>query len=167
MKVRVRGGNCLDFGGDALLLFHHSDVRPLTGTLALLDWRCNAAVSRLWKRKEDLLRFGQLTILATQGKVRAGTAILTGLGPMEAIDADLRHEALRLAVVAALGVGAKDVAVDGAALRGDGGEDVKEDLRRVLGSVKTGGNFSVALFLPDIKGRGVLRNGTDVEKGAS
>ena len=149
MKIRVRAGNCLSFGGDALLLFHHSDIRPLVGNVALLDWRCNATVSRLWKRKENLLKFGQLTILATQGKVPAGTAILTGLGPVGAFDGDLRKEALRAAFETALNVGARDVAVDGAVLGGDEGEGVAEDIRSVLGSMKIKGTFTLALFFPD------------------
>ena len=93
-----------------MLLFHHSDIKPLTGNLALLDWRCNAAVSILWKRKNDLFNFGQLTILATQGKVPVETVILTGLGASDGFDRDLRKEACRLALGAALKVGAKEVA---------------------------------------------------------
>jgi len=149
MKIQVRSGSCLDFGGDVLLLFHHSDIRPLVGNLALLDWRCNAAVSQLWKRKEDLLKFGQMTILATQGKVHAGTAILAGLGPVGAFDGDLRRESLRLALRAALDVGAGNVAVDGAVLGGDEGEGVAEDLRNVLGSMEIPRAFTIALFFDD------------------
>ena len=146
MKIQVRGGSCLNYRGDALLLFHHSDVKPLTGNLASLDWRCNAAVSILWKRKGNLLKFGQLTIIATQGKVRVDTVILTGLGPGDQFDGDLRREALHLALGAALKIGARVIAVDGSSLGGDGGEGIVEDLRSVLGDMKKRGKFNITLF---------------------
>jgi hypothetical protein len=95
MNVKVLKGNCLDFQGEVVILFHFSDVIPLTGNPALLDWRCNASVSILLKRKPDLFKFGQLTVLATQGKFPAETVILTGLGASDALDVDLRREAGR------------------------------------------------------------------------
>ena len=89
MAVQIRGGNALNYRGDVLLLFHPLDIKPLTGTLALLDWRCNAAVSVLWKKKPDLFKFGQLTMLATQGKVPTETVIMTGLGSGEEFSQDV------------------------------------------------------------------------------
>jgi len=146
MKIQVRGGSCLNYKGDAILLFHFSDVRPLTGNLALLDWRCNAAVSILWKNKMDLLKFGQLTIIATQGKIPVDTVILTGLGESGSFDHDLRKEACRLALEAALKVGGAEVAVDGETLAGGLEKEVVEDLRSALVEIENPGRFKISLF---------------------
>jgi hypothetical protein len=144
--VKVRGGNLLNFRGDALLLFHHSDVRPLDGTVALVDWRLNAAVSILWKRKPDLLRFGQLTVVATQGKLPAETIILAGLGLSEEFSADLRREIYRLAVKSAVSLGLSRVAVQGIIV-GDEKEDLSlEDLGLTLEAVEGASSLNVSLF---------------------
>lgn len=149
MKIQLRGRNCLNYRGDIILLFHHSDIRPLTGNLALLDWRCNAAVSILWKRKTDLFKFGQLTILATQGKVPVETVILTGLGTSGGFDKDLRKEACRLALGAAFKVGAVDVAVDGTSLGSGQENQIADDLRSVIGDMERPGKLKIALFHGD------------------
>jgi hypothetical protein len=149
MKVQVRGGNCLNYRGDALLLFHHSDIRPLTGSLALLDWRCNATVSLLWKKKEDLLGLGQLTIIATQGKIPTETVILTGLGARKGFDKDLRKEACRLAFAAALKVRARKVAIDGFALGGEHAEGIVNDIQSALVDMEKAEKCSISLFTMD------------------
>ncbi|UCG38927.1 MAG: hypothetical protein JSV00_01450 [bacterium] len=149
MEIQIRGGDCLNYRGDVLLLFHHSDVRPLTGSLALLDWRSNAAVSLLWKKKKELLRFGQLTIIATQGKIPTETVILTGLGPSDEFSADLRREGYRLALEAALKIGAVAMAEDGVPLKKGFDKGVLADLQSALS--RTGGaeTATVALFVQD------------------
>lgn len=149
MKIQVRKGNCLDYSGEVIILFHFSDIRPLTGNPALLDWRCNASVSILWKRKLDLLKFGQLTIVATQGKIPTETVILTGLGTSDALDGDLRKEACRVALEAALKVGAKEVAVDASSLISDQEQITIDEIRSVLGEVDERGTLKIALFSGD------------------
>jgi hypothetical protein len=146
MKIQVRGGNCLSHSADVMLLFHHSDIRPLTGSVALLDWRCNAAVSILWKRKKDLFRFGQLTIVASQGKVPVETVILTGLGASKDLDKDMRREACRLALGAAIKVGAMDIAIDGASLAVGQGKEITDDLRSIIRDMEKPGKLKIALF---------------------
>lgn len=164
MAVQIRGGNALNFRGDALLLFHPSDVKPLTGTLALLDWRCNAAVSLLWKRKPDLFRFGQLTVLATNSKVPTDAVILTGLGSREDFGADLRREAYRLALDAAANMGGGKVAVEGVPLAGVHDRSVLEDLEAAAHSYEAGGKLTVSLFSTDKEFIHSLRNGQGREK---
>lgn len=144
MGVQVRGGNLLNFRGDALLLFHHSDVRPLAGTLALADWRLNAAVSILWKRKSELLRFGQLTVVASQGKVPANTIILGGLGVAEELNSDLRREVYRLALQSAVNLRVSRIAVQGIKIEGE--DDSLEDLESALASIKSPNRLNVSLF---------------------
>jgi hypothetical protein len=149
MKIQVRKGNCLDYKGEVIILFHFSDIRPLTGNLALLDWRCNASVSILWKRKQDLLKFGQLTIIATQGKIPTDTVILAGLGAIDTLDRDLRKEACRLALEAALKVGAREVAVDGSSLVSDQEHITADDIRSILESIDERDALRVAFFSGD------------------
>jgi len=146
MRLQVRKGSCLDYEGQAIILFHFSDTRPLKGYPALLDWRCNASISTLWKRRLDLFKFGQLTIVATQGKLHAQTVILAGLGASDSLDGDLRKEACRLALAAALKVGAKEIAIDASSLAG-GGEHVSADeIRSVLSDIDEKGTLRIALF---------------------
>jgi len=149
MTVQIRGGNSLNYRGDLLLLFHPSDVKPLTGTLALLDWRCNAAVSVLWKRKPDLFKFGQLTVLATGNKIPTETVILTGLGSGEDFGPDLRREAYHLALDASVKLGGGKVAVEGIPLSGIQDKGVLEDLVAAAGSLEKRGKLSLSLFSAD------------------
>ena len=146
MRILVRRGSCLDFAGDAVLFFHHSDIRPLEGNLALLDWRCNGAVSRLLKRKTDLMEFGKMSILAPQGKIPAEKVLITGLGPVGSMDGDLRREALLIALRGALKIGGVEIALDTGILEKDLQENLNEDLRKVLGGLDTPGTFTIALF---------------------
>ena len=149
MAVQIRGGNALNYRGDVLLLFHPSDVKPLTGTLALLDWRCNAAVSVLWKRKPHLFTFGQLTVLATQGKIPTETAILIGLGSGKDFNADLRREAYRLALDAAVRLGGGKVAVEGIPVSGLYDKGVLDDLTTAARPFEKNGKLTVSLFSTD------------------
>lgn len=149
MAVQIRGGNALNYRGDALLLFHPSDVKPLTGTLAQLDWRCNAAVSILWKRKPDLFKFGQLTVLATGKKIPTETVIMTGLGASEDFGLDLRREAYRLALDAAFNLGGGKIAVEGVPLADQNDKGVLEDLAAAAASYEKNGKLAVSLFSND------------------
>jgi len=149
MAIQIRGGDALNYRGDVLLLFHPSDVKPLAGTLALLDWRCNAAVSVLWKRKPDLFKFGQLTVLATQGKVPTPTVILTGLGSGEDFSRDLRKEAYRLALDAALRLGGKKLAVEGVPREGVHEKGVMDDLVTAARPFEKDIQFTLSFFSTD------------------
>jgi len=149
MTVQIRGGNALNYRGDFLLLFHRSDVKPLAGTLALLDWRCNAAVSVLWKRKPDLFKFGQLTVLATQGKVPTETVILTGLGAGEDFSPDLRKEAYHLALDSAVKLGGGKVAVEGIPMDGLHDKGVLNNLVSAARPFEKNGLLTVSLFSTD------------------
>jgi hypothetical protein len=159
MAIQIRGGNALNYRGDALLLFHPSDVRPLTGTLALLDWRCNAVVSILWKRKPDLFRFGQLTVLATSSKVPTETVILTGLGSGEEFGLDLRREAYRLALDTAVNLGGSKVAVEGVPIGGVNDKGVLDDLAAAALPHEKNRKITVSLFSNDKDFILSLRNG--------
>ena len=161
MAVQIRGGNALNYRGDALLLFHASDVKPLAGTLALLDWRCNAAVSLLWKRKPDLFKFGQLTVLATSSKVPTETVILTGIGSAEDFGLDLRKEAYRLSLDAAVKLGGGKVAVEGIPLAGLYDKSVLDDLIAAAAPFEKNGMLTVSLFSTDKDFILSLRSGTD------
>lgn len=159
MAVQIRGGNALNYRGDVLLLFHPSDTRPLNGTLALLDWRCNAAVSLLLKRKPDLFRFGQLTALATNRKVPTETVILTGLGAGEDFEKDLRKEAYRLALDAAEKLGGLKIAVEGIPLAGIHDKGVYEDLVSVASRFERDSKLTISMFSTDKDLIFSLRNG--------
>ncbi len=159
MAVQIRGGNALNYRGDVLLLFHPLDIKPLTGTLALLDWRCNAAVSVLWKKKPDLFKFGQLTMLATQGKVPTETVIMTGLGSGEEFSQDLRKEAYRLAFAAAVKLGGRKVAVEGIPIAGLHDQGVLDDLVDVARPYEKNGSLTISLFSTDKDFTLSLRNG--------
>lgn len=163
MSVQIRGGNALNYRGDVLLLFHASDTRPLAGTLALLDWRCNAAVSLLWKKKPELFKFGQLTALATSRKVPTETVILTGLGPAEDIDSDMRKEAYRLALDAAVKLGGGKIAVEGIPLEGVHDKGVLSDLVAAARPFEKRGTLTVSLFSTDKNFILSLRNGDDMK----
>jgi|GEM_PF-5502956 len=146
MRVLVRGGNCLDFAGDAVLLFHYSDVRPLEGALGLLDWRCNAVVSRLLKKKRDLFEYGSLSILAPQGKIPSSKVLITGLGPRGSFDADLRREILRISLLGARKVGGSKIALDTGILERDIRENIPEDLAGIIEESDLGPDLTIALF---------------------
>lgn len=159
MAVQIRGGNAMNYRGDFLLLFHTSDIKPLTGTPALLDWRCNSAISALWKRKPDLFKFGQLTVLATQGKVPTRTVILTGLGSGRELDGGLRKEAYRLALEAAVKLGGGKVAVEGILVSDVHDRSILDDLVTVSDPYDKNGQLTLSLFSTDKDLILSLRNG--------
>lgn len=161
MAVQIRGGDALNYRGDVLLLFHPSDVKPLAGTLGLLDWRCNAAVSVLLKRKPGLFNFGQLTVLATQGKIPTQTVVLTGLGSEEEFSRDLRKEAYRLALEAAAKLGGRKVAIEGIPLGGRHDKGVLDDLVAAAKPFERNGQLTVSLFSVDKDFTLSLRKGDD------
>ncbi len=160
MTLQIRGGDPLHFRGDTLLLFHPSDVKPLDGTVALLDWRCNAAISVLRKRKPTLFRFGQLTVMATQGKIPCPTVILTGLGPGKRFSEDLRLEAYRIALEAALKLEGRKIAVEGIPMDGRYDEGVLQSLSRAVESLGMESR-AVSLFSGDREFVLSLRNAGD------
>lgn len=166
MKIQVRKGNCLEYRCEVILLFHFNDTRPLTGNPALLDWRCNASVSVLWKKKHDLFRFGQLTIIATQGKIPAETVILTGLGASDELDRDMGKEACRLALAAALKVGAKEIAVDGTCFVSDLEMITPDVIRSVLGEIDKEDALRIALFPGDSRQQSLTGRKAETADGA-
>ncbi|NOY86173.1 MAG: hypothetical protein GXP52_02585 [Deltaproteobacteria bacterium] len=112
MDVHLRGGEPLKYRGDVILLGHFSDVLPLRGTVASMDWLFNASVSRLWKNRPTLLDFGAQTLIPTQGKLPVSFVILMGLGKEGDFGRDLRREAYRMGIRAMAGLGAERVATE-------------------------------------------------------
>ncbi len=167
MKVLVRRGNCVDFAGDAVLFFHYSDIRPLEGALGLLDWRCNAIVSRLLKEKKDLLEFGRMSILATQGKIPASKALITGLGPFGTMDSDLRAEALRIALKGVRNVGSRKIALDTEILERGFPDGIREDLERILPELDPKGALTLAVFHPGKRPPEELRDKCGNDRGTT
>lgn len=148
MKIQLRGGNPLKYRGDVLVLNHCSDHRPLRGTIGSLDWLFNSALSRLWKWKDSLLDFGQVTLLSTQGKIPPSRVLLVGTGVESELSDDLRREAYRIALKAADGISTGSIALEGISIQGKWDMDVVEDLTRVLEEMTDPAVKQVDLYLP-------------------
>ncbi len=112
MEVHLRGGEPLKYRGDVILLGHFSNVLPLRGTVAAMDWLFNASVSRLWKNRPTFLDFGAQTLIPTQGKLPVSCVILMGLGKEDDFNRDLWREAYRTGIRAMAGLGARRVAAE-------------------------------------------------------
>jgi len=67
-------------GAPALVLGVFLDERPLRGAAGLIDWRMNGYLSRLLLARCLLGEANESTLVATQGRVRAGAVLLVGLG---------------------------------------------------------------------------------------
>ncbi len=137
MKLHLRGSDPMSFKGDVLILGHFSSVCPLWGYTGMLDWVLNASVSRLWKEKSDLFDFGNVTLLATQGKVNAGQILLLGLGREDVFTRELRKEAYRLGFTSAAGLGARKLALEAFPVNGDRDSEIDEDLIAVYDDLDT------------------------------
>ena len=57
-----------------------SDVRPLMGNGALLDWRMNGRLSRLLKSSRFEGQPGELLLMPSEGRIRAEKILAVGLG---------------------------------------------------------------------------------------
>lgn len=128
MKLHLRGSDPMNFKGDLLILGHFSSVCPLSGYTGMMDWVLNASISRLWKEKPDLLDFGKVTLLASQGKVSPGQVLLLGLGEQEAFTRRFRKEAYGLGFTSAAGLGARKLALEAFPVKGDRDSNIDEDL---------------------------------------
>ena len=167
MVLRYRGGDILNFRGDLLALGHFSDLRPLTGPLAWFDWRSNASVSRLWKDREDLFRFGRMTLVASQGKVPAGGVLVAGLGTREHFTVDLRREIYRQILHSARGLRGASLAVEAFPTGGRLGLAAVEDFTAAAREVGQGGPPAVSLFVGDPDLLSKIRTGPEPEEDES
>ncbi|UCF29836.1 MAG: hypothetical protein JSV26_06990 [bacterium] len=147
MKMLLRGGSPLKYRGDVLVVGHHSDHRPLRGTVGQLDWFFNSSLSQLWKRKGDLLAFGQVTLLSTQEKMPFSSLMVVGIGKERDLSADTRKEAYRIALDAVERIEAVSCAMEGIPILGRWDMGVIEDLSRVLGEITGSEVAQVDLYL--------------------
>ncbi len=145
MKLHLRGSDPMKFDGDALILGHFEDICPLTGFLGQLDWVLNASISNLWKKRPGLLRFGTVTLVATQGKISASQVLLVGLGPGDEFNRTIRKEAYTLGFSSATGIGAEKLATEAFPVNGDYDRNIDEDLISAFSS--TGNASGQKLFL--------------------
>jgi len=67
-------------GAPAMVLGVFLDERPLRGAAGLIDWRMNGYLSRLLLARRLSGEANESTLVATQGRVRAGAVLLMGLG---------------------------------------------------------------------------------------
>lgn len=132
MLLRYRGGDILDFRGDLVILGHFCDTKPLTGAIGRFDWRSGAAVSRLWKVRQEMFEFGRLTLVPSQGKIPSAGVLIAGLGPRPSFSRDLRREIHRLSLCAASRMKVGSVAAEALAAEGEPGMDSVEDFVQVL-----------------------------------
>jgi len=152
MNLHLRGGDPLKYRGDVLILGHFSDIKPLTGTVAYLDWMFNASVSNLWKKKSGLLDFGTQTLIPTLGKLPFPYLVLMGLGQQEDFSGDLRQEIYRMGLVAALGMEGHRVGCEGIPVSGILDMSVIDDFSRTAGKLNDDSLENAALFIhsPDL-----------------
>ncbi|TNF47324.1 hypothetical protein EP232_03525, partial [bacterium] len=147
MDLHLRGGDPLKYRGDVLILSHFSDIRPLTGTVACLDWTFNASISNLWKARSSLLDFGGQTLLPTQGKFPFPYVVLLGLGRREKFSEDLRQEIYRLGLMAALGMQARRIGCEGVPVSDNMDMSVIDDFSRTVGKLGDTPLKNAALFI--------------------
>lgn len=148
MNLHLRGGDPLKYRGDVLILGHFSDIRPLTGTVAYLDWMFNASISNLWKAKSSLLDFGGQALLPTLGKLPFPYLVLMGLGRREKFSLDLRQETYRLGLMAALGMEAQRVGFEGIPVSENMDMSVIDDFSLTVGKLGDTSLKNAALFIP-------------------
>ncbi len=152
MKLHLRGSDPMKFDGDALILGHFEDICPLTGFLGQLDWILNASISNLWKKKPDLLQFGTVTLLATQGKISASQVLLVGLGSRDKFNREMRREAFALGFCSAAGIGVERLAIEAFPVNGDYDRNIDEDLIKAFSSTgnASGGKLFLYVDSPEI-----------------
>jgi len=148
MNLHLRGGDPLKYRGDVLILGHFSDIKPLTGTVAHLDWMFNASISNLWKARPDLLDFAGQTLLPTLGKLPFPYLVLMGLGQREAFSGDLRQEIYRMGLQAALGMEARNVGCEGIPVSENMDMSVIDDFFLTSGKLGDKVFDHAALFIP-------------------
>jgi hypothetical protein len=70
-----------DLEGDALVLFHFSDLLAPRGHLGTVDWYLCGAVSRLLRSGRLAARPPGAALFTPRGKFRVGQILVLGLGP--------------------------------------------------------------------------------------
>lgn len=78
--------------GDSLVAFCWSDVRPLVGTVAYLDWRLCGAVSHMVEGGDFLGKAGEVALMPIRGRLGMRRLFVFGLGSVRRNDgASLRR----------------------------------------------------------------------------
>jgi hypothetical protein len=72
--------------GEALAVLLFEDQRPLTGPVAVVDWRLDGALTRMLLAGELSGRNGERLVIQTNHKFAAPWVLLAGCGPQRALD---------------------------------------------------------------------------------
>jgi hypothetical protein len=71
---------------DSLVAFCWSDVRPLRGSVAYLDWRLCGAISYVFEAEHFMGKFGEVVLIPIRGRLGLRRLFVFGLGSIRRVD---------------------------------------------------------------------------------
>lgn len=97
--------------GDAVVALYFSDLRPLEGPAALLDWRLDGQLTRMLLSGEVAGRAGEHVILQSNGKLAAKWVMFIGGGKWHGLCRETHAALVRHMLSVARQAGCKDVSL--------------------------------------------------------
>ena len=97
--------------GDALVLGHAQDERPLRGLTGAVDWRLCGRLSRLVSSGRASGKLGSAVLVAGRPRLSFDRVVLVGLGPSTELDAVRAEEATRAMLAVLDGLVARTAAI--------------------------------------------------------
>ena len=97
------------FTGQAVVALYFSDVKPLDGPVALLDWRMNGQLTRMLLDGKVSGRAGEHVMLQSNGKLAADWALFVGGGKWHGLCSETHGSLVRHMVSVARKAGFKSI----------------------------------------------------------
>ena len=97
--------------GEAVVTLYFSDVKPLDGPAALLDWRMNGQLTRIMLDKGGSGRAGEHVMLQSNGKLAAEWVLFVGGGKWHGLCSETHSSLVRHMVGVARQAGFKRIAL--------------------------------------------------------
>ena len=99
------------FEGQAVAALYFSDVKPLDGPVALLDWRMNGQLTRMLLDGKVSGRAGEHVMLQSNGKLAAEWVLFVGGGKWHGLGAETHGSLIRHMISVARKAGFKSVSL--------------------------------------------------------
>ena len=97
--------------GEAVVALYYSDVKPLDGPAALLDWRMNGKLTRMLLDGNVSGRAGEHVMLQSNGKLTAKFVLFVGGGKWHGLCSDTHGSLVRHMVSVASKAGFKNISL--------------------------------------------------------
>lgn len=97
--------------GESVVALYFSDLKPLDGPTALLDWRLDGQLTRMLLDKDVTGRAGEHVMLQGNGKIKAKWVLFVGGGKWHGLCCETHGSLVRHMIAVAKQAGFKDLSL--------------------------------------------------------